>query len=279
MTRERPANPEIRHYFVDEAGHAVIFDGHGRIIIGESGCSRFFVLGFLDVKDPKALTQDMEQLRRKLLEDPYLANVPSMRKEQRKTALVFRAKDDLPEVRREVFAMLMRHDMRFHAVVRDKRAVLAWARRERERASSFRYHPNMLYDTMVSRLFKTHLHVADEYRVYFSRRQKGDRVTALREALQLARERFAKKYDVMPRGFLVPMVVPTRQRAELQAVDYFLWALQRVFEKGEDRYIAYVWPAVGVVQDVHDTREAAYGAYYSKKRPLNAAVLKTSHGV
>jgi hypothetical protein len=34
-----------------------------------------------------------------------------MHREARKTALFFHAKDDLPEVRREVFRLLQRHDL------------------------------------------------------------------------------------------------------------------------------------------------------------------------
>ncbi len=270
---------DVRYYFVDEAGDPVLFSGAGRILVGTPGCSRFFMLGLLDVKDPAVLSREMEHLRRRLIGDAYFRNVPSMQPDDRKTALAFHAKDDLPEVRREVFSLLMRHEMRFHAVVRDKRVVLAWARERREIEPSFRYSPTVLYETMVSRLFKTHLHVADEYQVFFSRRQKGDREVALRAALDLARKRFARTYEIAPRGLLVPTALSPSQRPELQAVDYFLWALQRVYERGEDRYVNFIWPAVGVVHDVDDTREAAYGTYYNKKRPLDAAVLKASHGV
>jgi hypothetical protein len=38
----------------------------------------------------------------------------------------------------------------------------------------------------------------------------------------------------------------------LQATDYFLWALQRLFEREEERYWEYVWPSVAVVHDIDD---------------------------
>jgi hypothetical protein len=44
----------IRHYFVDEAGDGTIFDAKGRVIIGSEGCSKFFMLGLLDVDHPCA---------------------------------------------------------------------------------------------------------------------------------------------------------------------------------------------------------------------------------
>jgi hypothetical protein len=40
------------------------------------------------------------------LADPYFKGVPSMQADAKKTALFFHAKDDLPEVRREVFRVL-----------------------------------------------------------------------------------------------------------------------------------------------------------------------------
>jgi hypothetical protein len=61
----------------------------------------------------------------------------------------------------------------------------------------------------------------------------------------------------------------------LQAVDYFLWALQRAFEKREDRYLELLWPQCSLVVDVDDTRAAEYGTYYTRQKPLTAAALKS----
>ncbi len=54
----------------------------------------------------------------------------------------------------------------------------------------------------------------------------------------------------------------------LQAADYFLWALQRHFERGESRYIEMLWPKVGLIHAVDETGGAPYGVYYTKKKPL-----------
>jgi len=55
----------------------------------------------------------MNNLRQSLLADPYFKRVPSMQPAARKTALMFHAKDDVPEVRRDVFALLQKHEFRF----------------------------------------------------------------------------------------------------------------------------------------------------------------------
>src|SRR6185369_2268910 len=116
-----------------EAGDPVLFDSKGRVLIGSEGCSRYFAVGLLDVPDPTALGAELEKLRTELLGDPYFKDVPSMQTAARKTALYFHAKDDLPEVRREVFKLLQRHGLKFSAVVRDKQAVLDFVRSQNER--------------------------------------------------------------------------------------------------------------------------------------------------
>jgi len=90
--------------------------------VDTQGCSRFFILGKLEVENPSALAGKLNDLRRDLLSDPYFAGVESFRPERKKTAHGFHAKDDLPEVRYCVFKLLRNEGtaLRFHAVVRDK---------------------------------------------------------------------------------------------------------------------------------------------------------------
>lgn len=63
------------------------------------------------------------------------------------------------------------------------------------------------------------------------------------------------------------------QNGGLQAVDYFLWSLQRFYERREDRYLEFLWPQFSLVQDLDDKREHPYGRYYTQKRPLTLAAL------
>lgn len=60
----------------------------------------------------------------------------------------------------------------------------------------------------------------------------------------------------------------------LQATDYFLWALQRFYEKGEDRYLSYLWPLFRLVRDLDDTRRHPYGEYYTQKKTAHAGGRK-----
>lgn len=265
---------DIRHYFVDEAGDPVLFAGRGRILAGTPGCSRFFMLGFVDIADVGDLSSDLRNLRGRLLADPYFEGVPSMDPRYRKTALAFHATDDLAEVRREVFTCLARHKVRFYAVVRDKMRVITYVRQRNERDPEYRYRPDELYDSLVRRLFKEKLHKADAYEITFAKRAKSDRTAALDAALCGARERFKEQWGIAADAPINIRALYARECLGLQAADYFLWALQRIYERGEDRFLRFIWPVCRLIHDVDDTRKARYGAYYTQKRPLTAAVLR-----
>lgn len=265
---------ETHYYFVDEGGDGTLFAGKGKVIVGTPGCSRFFMLGLLDVADPVSLQTAFDDLRSRLMNDPYFKDVPSMQVSGRKTALAFHAKDDLPEVRREVFALLRGLNvLRFFAVVTDKMSVLEYARQQNERDPAYRYQPNELYDFLVRRLFKDRLHQAGGYEIMFSKRGASDRTAALRNALEAARQRFATQWSISSHAPMNVMAGTPLTHAGLQAVDYFTWALQRLYEMGEDRYVTYLWSAFHLVQDIDDKRTAGYGVYYTQKKPLNAAAL------
>ena len=263
----------VRHYFVDEAGDGNLFNKSGRLQLGVEGCSRYFMLGVLDVSDPDKLTQDLNALRAQLVADPYFKRVPSMQINARKTALAFHAKDDVLEVRREVFTYLSKQNFRFFAAVRDKSAVADYAVQRRERDGDYRYQPNELYDYMVRSLFKGLLHKDDAYEIHFSKRGAQNRTAALREALEISRKRFSQRWGIESAAPLnvVPQTPP--ESTGLQAVDYFLWALQRFYERREDRYLEFLWSQFKLVQDLDDKRVRPYGAYYTQKEPLTLAAL------
>jgi len=265
--------------FVDEAGSGDLFDKKGRIIVGTEGCSRFFVLGLLQADSLDRLAQDMENLRQTLLADPYFRKVPSMRPEAGKTAVCFHAKDDVPEVRKEVFALLAEHALHFFAVVKNKVKVAEYVRQRNESDPNYRYHPNELYDFMTRRLFRERLHRRDAYRIVFAKRGKSDRTAALRDALDRARRRFQERYGIASDAHIEVVPGGPCEYPGLQAADYFLWSLQRLYERREDRYVEFLWPKFRLVQDIDDTRSAGYGTYYTQKRPLSAAALEELPGI
>ena len=191
-----------------------------------------------------------------------------MQPERRKTAIAFHAKDDLPEVRREVYKVLARHELKFFAVVRDKLKVLEYVQQRNRHDAHYRYNPNELYDALVSRLFKNRLHLTPEVDVCFASRGRSDRSAALRMALEKAKVRFESQWArPVTSSIVARQSIPATEPA-LQAVDYLLWAIQRCFERDESRYAELIWPKVGVIHAVDETDTAPYGTYYTKKKPL-----------
>jgi hypothetical protein len=192
-----------------------------------------------------------------------------------KTAVLFHAKDDLPEVRREVFRVLMKHEVRFFAIVRDKSKVLEYIRKRNEVDNTYRYKTNELYDYLIRQLFHDRLHQHDAYKINFAKRGKADRTQALKQAIELARQRFAEKWSMASSASIQVLAGDSKKFAGLQAADYFLWALQRFYERGEDRYLEYLWPSFRLVRDIDDMRKNRYGEYYTQKKPLTIAAKKT----
>jgi hypothetical protein len=276
---EATGNGSVVRYYVDESGDPTLFDSKGRVLAGKEGCSRFFILGLLEVADPDALDQRLAELRSRLLSDPYFRGVPSMQPDARKTALAFHAKDDLPEVRREVFALLKEEDVRFFAVVCSKKATVAYVQRRNRIDPHYRYHPNELYDYLVRRLFRDRLHQSDQNLITFAARGKSDRTRALLKALEAARRRYSEKWGSSVGTSIEVASSLSRDQGGLQAVDYFLWAVQRLYERGEERFLHLIWPRCRLVHDVDDARAAKYGAYYNKKTPPSAATLTDHPGI
>ena len=277
MTEQTPQMP--KHYFVDESGDGTLFDRKGRVIAGVEGCSSHFALGVLDVSDPIGLEQRLNQLRVRILGDPYFSGVASVKPEARKTSICFHAKDDIPEIRRMVFELLAGESIRFHAVIRDKRGLAVDVANKNRQSASYRYHPNALYDQMVTRLFKNLLHKDAAYRVNFARRGAKDRTHALQVALERARENLRKQWGIESSAPIEVASVNSSESAGLQAVDYFLWALQRVYSKGEDRFLKSVWEKIAVVHDVDDRRKTSKGVYYTQDRPLTSECVKKMPGI
>ena len=128
----------------------------------------------------------------------------------------------------------------------------------------------------MRRLFKDRLHKDDEYQIFFARRGKADRTAALLAALQAARRRFSQQRGVLSRAPIHVTPATPERCPGLQVADYFLWALQRLYERHEERYVALLWSSFSLVHDLDDTYEAQYGVYYSKKKPLTLAAIKKS---
>jgi hypothetical protein len=267
------APASVVYYFVDEAGDLTLFDKKGRALLGTPGVSNFFMVGVAHLHDPVLAQASLETLRRELLADLYFKNVPSMQPAENKTAVAFHAKDDLPEIRREVFKLLPKLGVKVQVVLRRKTMLLEEAR------ALFRYgnklRPNDVYDDLVMRLFRNILHKADENHIIFSRRGKAARKDALEQAILNAKLNFARKWGrYYDKPTLIQSGLPS-DYAGLQVIDYYLWALQRLYENGESRFFDLLAGDFRLIMDIDDKRLRPYGAWYSDANPLTVDKIKS----
>jgi len=261
-----------QHYFIDESGDLTLFDAVGRCIVGQPGASRTFTLGAAWVKSPESLQSELSFLRLSLLGDRYFAGVPSLQPEARKTALYFHAKDDLPEVRREVFRILRAHEMQVVVAIRRKDALADFAA-SRFKTTGVKVTDHEIYDGLVERVMRDRLHLAAHSHIWFARRGKRERKQALESVIERARASFtayhgeavlAERMGNQKPQTTVYSAHPS-EVAGLQAIDYCLWALSRLLERGETRYFEYLMPKYRMIHDIDDVRRRATGEYYNAR--------------
>ena len=147
-------------------------------------------------------------------------------------------------------------------------ALLDYVRQRNEREATYRYRGDELYDTLVEELFRRYHPLADRLEICFAKRGNKLRTQSFRAAIEKAEARFESQYGIR-RSATVDIVAGTPpERAGLQAVDYFLWALQRHYERDESRYVELIWDKVVEIEDMDRIEGGRRGVVCNKKRPL-----------
>jgi Protein of unknown function (DUF3800) len=264
------------HHFIDEAGDLSLFNKRKQVVLGTEGVSNYFMVGAVFFADPAGLDRELELLRESVLHDPLLNRVPSLDPARRKTAVAFHAKDDLPEVRYKVFSLLATLDVQVFAVIRTKRALIEQARLLFRRG--IRLTENEIYDELLTRLLRNRLHLAEANSIVVARRGTRDRKDALTAAIGRAQENFAAGWGSRNFGPCDLSTAYPHESGGLQAADYFLWALQRLYERHEDRYFTPLAKHYRIIMDLDDTRRKAYGEWYNDANPLTLEKLKPVTG-
>ncbi|MDP9191055.1 MAG: DUF3800 domain-containing protein [Acidobacteriota bacterium] len=268
--------PASMHHFVDEAGDLTLFNRKRQVILGRDGVSDHFMLGVALIPDPAALDAAMARLRLELLSDPFLNRIPSLQPDRRKTACAFHAKDDVPEVRIRVFQLLATFEIKVFVAIRTKRVLV-----EQARALNRIGRPlseNEIYDELFSKQFRNRLHLADVNEIVVARRGSKDRTKALMLAVLEAQTSFRAKAGEREFGKVRLRTARPSESSGLQAVDYFLWALQRLYERREDRFFAPLARHYRLIMDLDDTGRRPNGEWYSNSNPLTLEKLKLVTG-
>ena len=272
------------HYFVDEAGDTTLFGRYGKEMLGAEGVSRFFMIARLEVEDVQALEAAMAALRAELLSDPLLKAVPSMQADNGKTALFFHAKDDVPEVRHVVFKLLLRHELSISVVVKEKKVLLEEVRQQMALNPTYRYKADghEVYDDLIGKLFNRFGEFGVDRHVTFAVRGNKQRTAALKTVLDHIDAGFAADFGFAPHGNTTVHSSFPHKSASLQACDYLLWALQRFYERQEERFLQAMWSKFTRVLDLDAPapktkgKPTTGGVEFNEKHPLS---LKSRAGV
>lgn len=242
-------------YFVDESGDPNFLGKGKKDLLSTGAASLWFMVGYLELVDHKALTHRFATIRDEIAADEFINVIPSVRHSLR----FFHANKDCREVQERVFKALKATEFRFHAVVLRKRID--------QYLSKFRGKRECLYAYMVERLLETKLHLHPAIDVYFAKLDSVINETNMRGALEKAKERMLVKYPATKHGAIRIFMQQPHQLAGLQAVDYCLWAIHRVYNHRDFRYYHYLTDKISLVHDLSCGTEY-YGTYFNKRKLL-----------
>ena len=278
---EKKSNIKHNHRFLDEAGDTTFYGKGKTSIIGQPGVSNSFIIGMVKFKQSlKEVRAGVSDLQNKIAADPYF-DVVSIRKKKNTAGYYFHATDDLPEVRKLFFDYINTLDCSFEAVVGSK-SVERYETKHKGKEEYF-------YADLLSHLLKNKLQKDKRMVLHIAERGKSTKNNNLVLALEKAKERlaFSTNYKNIMKTEewwsiehisrkdietdVVFNVTQPLQEPLLNVADYFCWAVQNVFEKGELRYYNFIKEKISLVVDLYDAEKyEGWKNYYSPKNPLTA---------
>jgi hypothetical protein len=245
------------YYYFDEAGDPQILARKGVNLVERGVSSKVFMVGYLETKNPKEFSKALIQLREEISKDEYLAGIPSIKNTKR----MFHASVDCAEVHERVFKLLKQSDFTFYCVAARKDVDLFRKRFDLKSAK--------LYEYLVSKLLENRLHLYSEIDCYFSAMGSTVRQDNMEAAIQNAITIFQNKWQKENVNNIRVIIQQSSEIPLLQAADYVLWTIQRVYERHDFRYYNYLKDKIKLVHDVFDF-EKYPKTYYTPGFPLEA---------
>lgn len=264
---KRTLAPQDHHRFVDEAGDMTF---HSRLrgdrvsTIGTNGVSRCFMVGMVHVKS--GLEETRSQIRdfcQSVDHDEFFQAFPSVRE---RTSNAFRgffphASKDPSELRYEFLRLMSRLDFTAQVVVGRKIPRIFIKKHQQQ--------PSQFYADMMSNLLKDKARI-DPLIVDVAERGSSTSNLNLQNAVSLAHTRSLRGSRTRElRNRIKFNVQPYDHELLLALADYSLWTVQRVYERGDGKYLGLLGGKVTLVLDLYDsTRYEGHHNYYTKYNPL-----------
>lgn len=253
---------QTRSIFVDESGDTDMYDKKGRAL---PDVSKLFMIGLTIINDPDEVRHKLYNLRQSFLSNPYFKGVPSFQKHKRKTAIMLHAKNDIPEVRWRVYELLATIPAKTTVVIRRKAHIMADVQKLFQETGK-KLTDDVMYDNVVMSLFKYINHNNGDYSVKFAIKTKP-RNASLHTAIQDAQSALQKKGSRVSSNIHVDSAYSHEDEC-LQLIDYYLWAIHRLFINNEDRYINMIRHNLNVILDMDDMRNRPWGELYTRHNPI-----------
>lgn len=251
------------HCFLDEAGDTTFYGKGKTPILGSAGVSKCFILGMLKFKEPlDDVRKKVLHLQEKISRDRYFAGVCSIAKKKATRGYYLHATDDVPEVRKMMFELIDSLECSFEAVVARKDYLL-FERKHNGRNAEF-------YADLLSHLIGNEFVKHPRINLVIAKRSQSTGHKNLDFGLQKAVARLRQNDPTAPHGQVTFDVQHTLTEPLLNVADYFCWAVQRVFEKGETRFYDYLKDKIELIVDLFGSN-AGYqnpANFFSKEKPL-----------
>lgn len=254
------------HRFLDESGDTTFYGKGRNPIIGENGVSKAFILGMLKIKEPlHNVRQKIVELQETIANDRYFDSVPSIQKKKENKGYYLHAKDDVPEVRKMAFELISSVDCSFEAVV-GRKIYGIYEHKHNGKEAEF-------YADLLAHLLKNKLNKYKKLVLNIAHRSQctthSNLNIGLSKAIQISRKKFPHKGNDCRVVFNVQQ--PTYEPL-LNISDYFLWSVQRVFEKGETRYYDFIADKISLIMDLYDQSNwEGSKNYYTNERRLTVS--------
>lgn len=262
MTTRKPKTHDY-HRFIDEAGDMTFFlKGKVPAHFGEGGISKVFILGMLHVKQPLEETREgIREFCRQIEADPYFNTIPSVKKRIDSGGFYLHAKDDPPELRYKFIEYMMKRIAFSVQMVAGRKSLTRFVNKHHSQEREF-------YADLLSHLLKDKARY-DKLVINIAERGSSTANVNLEDALRQAHSRHESRRGTTYTADIKFNVQKYSSEPLLAIVDYALWTVQRVFEKGETRFYDTMKDKLPTIIDLYDTlKYDGFKNYYGRDNPL-----------